>query len=428
MASLARIDWHFGQVLRPDDFEALEESLSEEAKLRSAGLGLPLYGWHALTWDANELLRGILRIDKLVAVLPSGSAIRAEDNIRLPEALALKKAGTSTVDVYLHVQGPDLDLDTRSSANTTAKIVLRTELSFRAAAAEVQSICVGRFETLDGKAWELSPALTPPLLRLQTTPYLYSNLLGLRARLVRYDEELTKHVAEARRSVGPVQAYQRGRAEVWKALALLDDALLGHDSPAWARQHPSTILAMLRALLVELSLVEGNLPDVALPRYDHDNLAKVFCTVLAALDVRLNRLPPATPTLPFYEDAGRFVIADVPADVLNAPAIYLLIERPTAFGELPLERYNVRLADPSRIPWLNQHSTRGIRPVRTVAAPADFGARFDIYSLPSPGRTAEEQDEWRYIRSSRSMGFLIPPELRDARASLYWTYSPSAAS
>ncbi|WP_437297273.1 type VI secretion system baseplate subunit TssK [Sorangium sp. So ce426] len=466
MESLARVDWHLGQILRPEDFESLEESLSEELRARAEAPGLPAYGWLELEWDPGDLSRGILRLERATAAMPGGPIVRSSDNLSLPEPVKLKAAGTPEVDVYFHVLAAEPTEGQRAGAVGTPRITLRSELSFKEASARGRSLHVGRFETRDGKAFHVAPAAVPPLLRLRSTPHLHARLVGLRDRLTRYSDELRKHVAQARRSAGPTQAFLRGRAEVMKAVALLDDALLdapqGAESRSHARLHPYTVLAALRSLLVELHLVEGTLPDGLLPRYDHDNLGGLFGDLIYAIEARIDGLPLTTPTIQLVESEGRFVAQDIPEDVLDAPEIYLVIERPTPYGEMPLERYNVRLGEPSRLPWINQHSTRGIRPARTSASPADFGARFDVYALPKPDgkqrqrleghrvdtqrmephradtqrmephradtqRIATLEEEWKYVRASRSIGFLRPKELEGIRAALYWTYPASTA-
>lgn len=428
MASLARIAWRIGQVLLPEDFEALEEALAEEARSCAEISGLPSYGWLALEWDAAELSRGVVRIEKVRAALPGGRILQSGDNLSLPEPLSLKRAGTRQVDVQLQVLPPEPPDEHRARPGPAPRLVLRSRLSFDEAAPRGRSLLVGRFETKDGRAFQVSSAVVPPLLRLRTTPHLYDPLLVLRDRLVRYDEDLAKHAAEARRSVGPVQAFQRCRAEVRKARTLLDDALLDQDSPGWARLHPFVIFRALRELLVEICLVDGELPRETLPRYDHDDQGAVFGEVMRALSERIDSLPPAAPTLPFREEEGRFVVTDIPQHVLDAPELYLIIERPATYGELPLDRYNVRLGEPGRLPWLSQYSTLGIRPVRAAASPVDFGARYDVYSLPKPGRTAEEKEEWSHVRRARGLGFLRAKEMVGIRAALYWTGSAQAAS
>lgn len=422
MASLARIAWRIGQVLRPEDFEALEEALAEEARARGEIPGLPSYGWLALAWDAGELARGALRIDEAQAALPGGNIVRGGDNVSLPEPLSLTGAGKRIVDVHLQVLPPHPPLaEPRPQSSTAERLVLRSQLAFEPAAPRGRSLLVGRFETRDGKSFHASPAVVPPLLRLRATPHLHEPLLLLRDRLVRYDDDLAKHVAAARRSAGPVQALLRGRAEVRKARALLDDALLKQDSPAFARLHPHSILCALRELLLELHLLSGELPADPLPVYDHDDLGEVFGGVTRAVLEQVDSLPPATPTLPFREEEGRFLTTEIPDHVLDAAELYLIIERPAPTGEVPLQKYNVRVGEPGRLPWLSQYSTLGIRPVLSSAPPADFGLRADVYALPKPGKTAEEREEWAHVRKARAMGFMRTKEMAGIRASLYWT-------
>lgn len=429
MASLARIAWRVGQVLLPEDFEALEEALAEEARARGEIAGLPSYGWLALEWDAGELARGTLRIEQVRAALPGGRVVQSGDNLSLPEPLSLKRAASRQVDVQLQVLPPEPALEEpRARSGPAERVVMRSRLSFDEAAPRGRSLLVGRFETRDGKTFHASGAVVPPLLRLRTTPHLYDPLLVLRDRLVRYEEDLAKHAAEARRSVGPVQAFLRCRAEARKARSVLEDALLDQESPARARLHPHTVIAALRELLLEVCLVEGEMPRDGLPRYDHDDLGAVFGEVMKALTDRLDRLPAATPTLPFREEEARFVVTEIPQHVLDAPELYLIIERPSAYGELPLEKLNTRLGEPGRLPWLSQYSTLGIRPARSLSPPVDFGARCDVYSLPKPGRTPEEREEWSHVKRALALGFLRAPEMAGMRAALYWTGSASGSA
>ncbi len=429
MASLARIAWRIGQVLLPEDFAALEEALAEEARARGEIPGLPSYGWLALELEEGELARGTLRVNRAEAALPGGNVVRSGDNLSLPEPLSLKKAGTRTVDVHLQVLAADPTLvEQRVQGAPASRLELRSQLAFGEAAPRGRSLTVGRFEAKDGRTFQLSQEVVPPVLRLRSTPHLHDPLLVLRDRLVRYDDNLAQHVAEARRSVGPVQALLRGRAEVRKARAVLDDALLGPESPVFARLHPYSILAALRDLLLELYLVGGELPADPLPSYDHDHLGEVFGAVMRGILERVDSLPRATPTLPFREEEGRFVLTDIPESVLEAPELYLVLERPFPSAEAPARSFNVRLGEPGRLPWLSQYSTLGIRPVLSSAPPADFGARTDVFALPKPGRTGEEKEEWAHVKKARAMGFVKTREMVDIRAALYWTNAAPSAS
>lgn len=421
MASLARIAWRIGQVLLPEDFQALEDALAEEARSFAEVAGLPSYGWFALAWDEPELARGTLRVESARAALPGGRIVQSGDNLSLPEPLSLKRAGSRQVDVFLQVLSPEpVSDEPKTRKGPAERALLRSRLSFEEAAPRGRSLFVGRFETKDGRVFQVSRDTVPPLLRLRGTPHLHDSLLVLRDRLVRYDDDLAKHVAEARRSVGPAQTFQRCRGEARKARAILDDVLLDQESPAWARLHPFTVFSALRELLVEICLVEGELPPGPLSRYDHDDLGGVFGSVVRAIEERIDKLPPAVPTLPFREEEGRFIVTDIPQHVLEAQELYLLIERPAAYGELPLDRYNVRLGEPGRLPWISQYSTFGIRPVRASSVPADFGPRFDVYTLPRPGRSPEEKEEWAHVKRARAMGFLRHKEMSGIRAALYW--------
>lgn len=420
-STLARPTWRIGQILLPEHFFGLEAALAAEAALR-AGLSAPSYGVARLEWNGDNPTNGVLWVTGLTAVLPEGALIDVPGNAWVRAPLDLKEAGKREVEVFAHVLEDEggggavgegeqpMELPSpRDIPREFHVIALSTE---RAATGARGRIPLGRF-TLQGSAFRLDEASAPPLLRLDTTPYLGRRLDALRADLAALESALDAQAIESLNrgeSLGPVQ---RVRLESRKLEALLEDLARG------VPLHPYAVFSALRAFSLDLYLLDEKASPWRPPTYDHDAPARCFGEVLAHLGRRMGVPLPTSPSVAFEPDNGRLVAAELPEEALSAPEVYVAVLKARAADQAPLD--GARLASPNRLRIVREHALRGLRLTALSSPPFKhgFGGAVDFYRIVG-GATGEEGGEWGHVTRERAVAFHPPPHLEGHKAVLCW--------
>ena len=95
-----------GQALLPEHFYAQEESLRGEAGIRFRMRSAPSWGLASLTWDEFQLLKGIISVQELTLVLPSGALVDIPGSHIAVSALPEAPAGMEIdrVDVIIRLR------------------------------------------------------------------------------------------------------------------------------------------------------------------------------------------------------------------------------------------------------------------------------------------------------------------------------------
>jgi type VI secretion system protein ImpJ len=415
--TLARPTWRIGQVLLPDHFLGLEAALAAEAALRAGLSGPPAYGVARLAWSADDLGPGVLWVSALTAVLPDGMLVDVPGNARVRGPLDLSTAGRGEVEVFAHIVDDDeaaaplMDPPSKDIPRHVHLIELSTESVRRGSRGRIG---LGLFTPgTGGAAFQLSPRVVPPLLRLDTTPYLAGRLTRLRGELSVLDRALDDRALDALgrgETLGPIQ---RARLEARKLGALLDDVANG------VSLHPYVIYTAMRGFSLDLYLLDEHATPWHPPAYAHDDPARCFGAVFAELSSRMQVAPPqSSPVVPFTLDGGRLVAADLPPEALSAPEIYVAVLKARAGDQVPLE--GVRFGSPGRLRLVREHALRG---VRFVAAPTPpfrhgFGAAVDFYRLLTGA--AGEAGEWAYVAHERALACHATPLLEGQRLVVCW--------
>ncbi|XYI02459.1 type VI secretion system baseplate subunit TssK [Sorangium sp. So ce1128] len=417
-STLARPTWRIGQILLPEHFAGLEAALAAEAALR-AGLSAPAYGVARLAWNGDDPKDGVLWVTGLTAVLPEGALVDVPGNARMRAPLDLKEAGKREVEVFAHVLDPEGDggegeapmelPSPREIPRAFHVVELSTE---RAALGARGRVPLGRF-FLQGGAFRLDEASAPPLLRLDTTPYLTRALASLRGDLAGLESALDARALDALgrgESLGPAQ---RVRLEARKLAALLEDVERG------VPLHPYAVFSALRAFSLDIYLLDERASPWRPPAYDHDAPARCFGEVLAHLQRQTAAPQPSSPAVAFLPDNGRLVTADLPAEALSAPEVYVAVLKARAADHVPLD--GVRLASPARLRIVREHALRGLRLAPTSRPPFQhaFGGAVDFYRVVG-GAAGEEGGEWAHVARERALAFHPPPHLEGHQVVLCW--------
>jgi len=424
VAALARPKWRIGQVLLPEHFLGLEDSLSAEAALRAGHIGLPLTGIARLDWNGDDPKNGVLWVSALAAVLPDGALVDVPGNARLSAPLDLKAAGRRRVEVYAHVLPPDDEASAEDALEPASpkeiprvflRVVLSCEASMEGSLGRAE---LGHFEVTTGGQFRLSPEFIPPLVRLGSTPYLTPRLTRLRGELAEIEGALDELALEAVARGDSATPLFRVRVESRKLSGLLDDMGSG------VHLHPYLVYSALRSFALELGLLDERAAPFAAPPYNHHDLARTFGVVLDEISSRARVPFPEEPAISFVAENGRLVAGDLPQEALGSPELYVVVLKNRSADKVPLE--GTLVSSPGRLRLVREHALRGMRLVYSPNPPFRhrFGGPVEFYRIVGAGSGAgEDAREWGAVLREKAICFLMPKELEGLQVLLTWRRS-----
>jgi type VI secretion system protein ImpJ len=419
-AELARPIWRKGQVLQPEHFRTLEAALSAESALRTELLGLPLHGLSRLLWNGDQPKGGVVTVWELIAVLSDGTLIDVPRNAAFVESsLSLKASGSRQVELFAHVLRRD-ELTGEPALTPDApnaiprayhELVLSSESQHPAGGAR---ILLGRFEQSAQGEFHLVQDFIPPLTNLAETPVLATHLKSTAQHLrdIRCALEEQVLVALARGDSGAMAT--RVWVEARKLEAFLSDALT--DVPI----HPYPVFIALRNFVVELGMLGNGLPDAALPRYQHENLAACFLPLTSKIAGHVSTPARDEPLAEFTPEAGRLT-AVLPEEALGAAELWVAVLKQNASDSVSLEQTVV--ASPGRLRLVRERSLRAMTLVRDRHSPLRerLSGPLETYRIEGAGtHGVGDRREWTAALQERALAFTAPNEIRAMKIVLYW--------
>ena len=413
---LAKPKWRIGQVLLPDHFTALEQALIADAQLRSSCSGLPSSGLLRLEWSGPAPEGGVLWLSALTAVLPDGMLLDVPGNAQLISPLDLKLSGRPQVVVYAHVlteEEPGGEDSSEPSPKEVPRHYYRVKLSSDGSLPGSRGrICLGEFLLGDDGVFRLSKKLVPPLLRLDSTPYLQDELEQVRREVAEFEAVLEDAALTALARGESLMAMQRTRIEARKLIAALDDVAGG------VHHHPYVVYSWLRSFAVELCVLDDSAGPWQPPAYQHNEPRRCFDAVFAEITNKLRAPPRDSPCLPFELENGRWIAA-IPAEAAALPELFIAVRKLRVSERDPLE--GVRLASPERLRHVRERVLRGVRLAYLERPPFRhaFGPAVDFYRIISPV-PGEENQEWAHVMHERAIAFYNEPRFEGHRILLCW--------
>lgn len=409
---IARVRWAMGQTLLPGHLHALEESLLADAGARFELQGLPGYGVAELRWNEALLTEGVLSLEALGVLLPSGLLLKLGGNAR-SEPLNLNAAGGTLLPVYLHVRSLPENRGERDDPRLTTEHdgvtcwQWRLELSVEPEHPGTrESFRLAEFEKLPDATWRLAARYIPPLALVGAVPFLRADLEALGHNLKAFHYRLTQEIAAiylSGENLVNAKLCLKSVLQVQRFLANLDAQVL---------RHPYYLYEELKRFYVELCFYRDTTPLHAAEPYRHDRLAEVFEQILSPLGEQLQLSQSRPAYLPFALKEGVVQVA-LPAAVREAREVYLLVQKGRVGKAVSLD--GVKFAALSRIPVVHKFYLQGI-PCRRVERPPfqhSFGPEVDIYQF-SIG------EEWDYALNELALGFYESPALAEERFFLHW--------
>ena len=198
---LARIRWEMGQALLPQHFIAQEEALLADTILRFRTGGLPAYGIAWLKWNEAFLGEGILSLQSITVVMPSGLMLDAPGNA-VVSTFNLNTPGTVTIPIYLHAIKPIAsheksgenqgELEEDTIPRIIYQLVLSSDQSHPQA---LETMKLGEFVKDPEGLWQSSDDFIPPLLQLGASPYLKAELEKVAQFLELFHYKITQEIA-----------------------------------------------------------------------------------------------------------------------------------------------------------------------------------------------------------------------------------------
>jgi type VI secretion system protein ImpJ len=425
--SLCRVHWRLGQALLPEHFERQELGLGREIELRHAQLAPPAWGVAQIGWDEDALAGGIVRLTRLVAILPRGRLVDLPGNAR-SSPLELSAAGAHVVGLYAHLLGEpsyERDDDTARDLEAVELVVQRVELSTAAGhPGAVDSLQLAELEQGPDGVWAVRPSYAPPLVALAAWPALFASVVGrLRKLLASWQDmllgDLESHVLSVAKSLRAQECLRRSRLHGW-LLTQIDPEAPARTRPASADSviavHPFELFRHLIDLALDVHAYQAAPADEPAPAsrvYDHRDIVGCFEPLLAELESR-TRLPHGrAPYAPFVRD-GRIAACALP-QMAESTRLYWLVRRAagTAGDD---ELRGVKLAAASRLETVHRHALRGVtvRPLASVPFRHDFDPDVAFHEVVAEG------EEWDFALREGKLGYVAEGPIAACETYLFW--------
>ncbi|EYF05024.1 Hypothetical protein CAP_3614 [Chondromyces apiculatus DSM 436] len=406
----ARVHWHMGQALLPEHFYAQEKSLREEVALRLRLSPAPSWGLGTLEIDGFQLQKGIVSIQEMSLVLPSGTIVDIPGNTA-PATLNLNTTGASSALVYVHLQsGYDVVALGAGDAGEEGieRIVQRVELSSQPTSeTAAQTFKLASFACSPEGLWTLRTDFLPALVCVgRSAPLFEEQRRRMRAIARALRQALLDEVTQNHLAADGQSAAKQALRGVFAFMELLDDVEQG------IAPHPYEVFRALRSLHTDVCVARGIDPTEIAARYQHEELAECLEVLLGALEEQAQIGRPSVPYVAFTQREGMLECALGP-EIKRARDVFLLVQKPQVSTKLELGA--VKLASPTRLHTAYERALKGIPFARVDSPPFQqgFSSHVEIFAL-SPGQ------EWDYAIREGKVVLFDAPQLAGSRLYLYW--------
>jgi type VI secretion system protein ImpJ len=398
-----------GQALLPEHFYGQEQSLREEVNLRLRMSPAPGWGLGTLQWDGFQLLKGIISIQELTLILPSGTMIDIPGNTA-PALLSLKTVGATRASIYVHLQS-GFDIVHVEAGDVAEegieRVVQKIELSSNPTSTTgVQMFKLAEFECGPDGTWSLRPDFLPPSLQVGPSPFFDMYLERMSAILRTFQQLLMAEIQENHLSGDNQATAKQCLHGVYTFQAMLGD--LKNE----VRHHPYDVFRALRALYIDVCIFGGAQPAELARPYVHEDIAGCWKALLEEMERLLKVGRQEIPYLEFQRKEGLYV-CEIDLNIKRARDVYLLIQKPQVSMRLDLGR--VKMASASRIHTVHERALSGIPFTPLEKPPFHHGLSSSVeFFTVTPG------PEWDYAIRDGKVVLFASPQLEGTRLYLYW--------
>jgi type VI secretion system protein ImpJ len=415
--ALAFPGWTMGQVLLPEQFLALQQTIVAHIDRRAELTGLPSHGLARLRWSEELLAAGSIRIDGLTWVFESGLLLDVPGNAVVSN-LNLADAKADEVSLFLHVRNQTGDAaglpQYAEDEPSVTRVIYQAELSLEDKRDDTRESGKLAELTRGTDGWALG-GFSPPLLCVgsSSSPFLRDALRSSQRAVERIERHLAGRSIDAFLGADQLSELRRVRASAYRVLALLADHGLG-DERQELSLHPYHVFSALRDFYIEVSVLQGAPPEPWPVRYRHGALASCFQDLGQRIDRYTGESRLVAPRLEFERKADWFVTSTFPEDLRKAPKVYL-VAKPGPSGRASLE--GLKLASPHRIEEVYTRALAGVRlaPLESASLSHTYGGDSALYEV-----ITQNDEEWLHAVRERALCFRAWPELEGVRAALVW--------
>lgn len=409
--NLARVRWEMGQTLLPEHLMAQEESLTADSTRRFRALGLPAYGISKLQWNDSLLAEGVLSLQAMTLVMPTGMLLEVHGNAAAGP-LNLNLSGDMTVAVYCHVlQSPleeedaqeALGGDERDIPRVVWQLALSPEQSHPEA---LETIKIAEFEKSVDGIWKHSGNYIPPMLQIGTSPFLRAELEEILHLVDVLHQKISQEIAADYLS-GDSMANAR---DCLKSIFTVQRFIANCFSQV--HPHPYHAYEALKRFYAGVCFYRDATPEYIAEPYDHDRLAACFQKIFAPLKQQIHLFERKLPYLPFERQGGLLRLA-LPVEIREAVEVYFLVQK--SHVSLKVDVGAVKMAGMSRLPTIHQLALVGV-PLHKIDRPPfqhRFGPEVEFYRVA-------EGEEWDLALRERVVAFYDASPLEDVKFYLYW--------
>ena len=406
----ARVHWHIGQALLPEHFYAQESGLREELNLRFRMNPAPFWGLGSLKWDSFQILEGIISIQEMTLVMPSGVLIDIPGNTG-SVSFNLNTAGSSRAEVYLHLQGGfDISRDDGMSAmneDSVERVVQKVKLStIPYSDTAVQSFKLCEFEKSVEGVWSPVASYVPPMVRVGTSPFTDGILKRLESISVTFRQSLVDEIHENYLSGESVQAAKQCLRGLYSFTSFLAN-IRGEITC-----HPYELFQALHGLYLDICVLRECEPIALELRYQHEKLGEGLTQLTELVEEQINLSRSDASYQAFEMNEGMWT-CELPEDCKTARQVYWLIQKPKVGSDIDLSA--IKLASESRLSLVHQRALRGVpfRPMTNPPFHHNFSSSVEFLVL-SPG------EEWDHAVREGKLSYFNREEYKNLRSFLYW--------
>lgn len=408
--TLARVHWKMGQSILPEFFVTQEESLLRDTALRFKASGVPFYGITNLEWNDALIPEGVLSINRLTLVMPSGILLNIPENTRA-EPFNMGFTGASKVSVYCHFvkeqEGGGDDAggwqdEAPDVPKTYYTLVLSSEQSTQGVH---ESIKLAAFDKDPDETWRLSESYIPPLLQVGTTPFFAKKLSELSQVLEYFHYNLGIESAGylSGDSLMSVRSCMKASLKIQRFLANINGQV---------HCHPYFLYEALNEFYAEICYYKKVIPENATLPYRHDRLAECLNRIVDPLIRQMKMMESKTPYLSFKYKDGVFYMK-LPEGIRAARDVYFLVQKGHVGDKVDVA--DLKLGSLTRIAMIHRNSLPGV-PVQKVQRPPfqhSFGAEVEFYKVV-------QGEEWDYALRDLSVAYFRRKRFEGLECFIYW--------
>lgn len=411
MQQLKRVGWQIGQPLLPIHLVTQEDSLLAHLNFYIKSQGIPYYGIGNLKWDDALLAQGVVSINKITVIFPSGEVIDVPDNGKIT-SFDLNTAGVIRVSLYLHLLKETSEQEIYGELNddeekvffSVNQLVLSPENHLFSAKATLK---LAEYEKDIENRWRLVESYAPPLFMINSHPFLTSKVSTIRTVLESFQKELEHET-------GTGKLFEQRTLNTKLCLievAKLRQFLLNMDREVIT--HPYYLYEQLSHFLNTLALIYVDQIDFKVIPYQHEKLAALFSKLNELL---LQYLKPKSEQLRFIQFEKKqncYVSERLPQDVYEAGEIYFVVQLVDTKSRFIIE--GLKLASYSRLYNVHRFALSGVILLRLDSAPFNnnFTKQASVYKV-------EKESEWEHALAEGKLAFSLSGESPDLQAYLYW--------